>query len=186
MKIKRGSSKAENNVAKKKKRPEEQELTLIESLEEELEDDGISLFTNKNVDDDYLVLPRDITEVESRDLGRYFNAFTQQKMWTRTLIGRVSANLREARSHLDEIKSQVFSSLPARLSVKEKELHFKANKEARVNLEVVALAEERLNLLTDYLHNLEDGIFNISREISRRGSDWNDDRRETNINNKRR
>jgi hypothetical protein len=183
MKIKR-NSKAETKKTVKKK-PDE-ELSMLESIEEDLENDGIKLFTNENVDNPYLQLPRDITEEESSDLGRYFNAFTQQKMWTRTLIGRVSANIRESKEIMDKLKSDVFMQLPVKMSVKEKELHFRASEKAEEFLDDLTVAEERLNLLSDYLHNLEDGIFNISREISRRSHDWDDDKREENIGKKRR
>jgi hypothetical protein len=185
MKIKRGKN-AEKKKVTKAAKEEELELTMLESIEEELAEDGINLFDNDNVDEDYLRLPRDITEEESKDLGRYFNAFTQQKMWTRTLIGRVSANVREGRAQLDKLKSDVFLQLPAKMSVKEKELHFRTHEDAEQFLDDLTVQEERLNLLTDYIHNLEDGIFNISREISRRGSDWTDERREENIGKKRR
>jgi hypothetical protein len=177
MKLKR-QNKAENNEPKKKE--------VLDIIEEELEKDGITLFGNDNVAENYLVLPKDITEEDSKELGKYFNAFTQQKMWTRTLIGRLAATIRDKQRGLDDIKSEVFSSLPAKLSVKEKELKFQTDKRARKVLDDLFLLQEKLNMLSDYLENLVDGIFNISREISRRSSDWNDDRREDNIGKKRR
>ena len=37
-------------------------------------------------------------------------------------------------------------------------------------------------MLKDYMDNLEDAIFNISREVTRRGVDFESNRREDNIN----
>jgi hypothetical protein len=193
MKLKR-NNKAEPKIEYKKaskesKEREEKELevkSMLDVIEDELEEDGVSLFNNDNVVNEYLILPADITEEDSKELGKYFNAFTQQKMWTRTLIGRLATTVREKKRSLDEVKADIFSGLPAKLSVKEKELRFQTHQEAREVLDEMFNYEEKLNLLTDYLSNLEDGIFNISREISRRSSDWNDDRREDNIGRKRR
>jgi hypothetical protein len=177
MKLKR-NIKAEKMVEKEKE--------VLDVIEEELEEEGISLFNNDNVENDYLVLPRDITEEPSQDLGRYFNAFTQQKMWTRTLIGRLSATIKSKQRSLDDVKADVYASLPAKLSVKEKDLKFQTDERAREVLDELFMLQEKLNMLSDYLENLVDGIFNISREISRRSSDWDDDKRSDNINKKRR
>jgi 23S rRNA A1618 N6-methylase RlmF len=178
-------------------RPKAQEIkveyagdSLLEKVENELERDGIIPFDNSDIMDDYLRLPADLTEEDSKELGKYFNTFTKQKMWTRTLLGRTSALLRELSEELDEIKDKVFSELPAKMSVTEKMLklrsHARHGERASELLEDVARLEEKRNMLGDYLENLIDGIFNVSREISRRESDWGDDKRETSINNKRR
>lgn len=179
MKIKR-NSKAERKVEV------ETDESMIEALEQELAEEGIELFGNGNVDDDYLTLPRDITEENSKELGKYFNAFTQQKMWTRTLVGRVGTTIRELKVSLDEMRYDVYRDLPVKMSVKEKELNFAMHLGAKRTLGELVTYEEKYKLLQDYLQNLEDGIFNISREISRRSSDWNDERREENIGKKRR
>ena len=188
MKIKRKRKEENIEVSKTEKTSEKTnaEKSLIDKIEDDLEKEGIVLFDNRNVVNEYLILPNDITEVDSRELGKYFNAFTQQKMWTRTLIGRLSATIREKHRELDELKAQIFSELPAKMSVKEKELRFQTNKEARNALDEIVVYEEKLNILNDYLENLDDGIFNISREISRRTSDWENVRREDNISKMRR
>lgn len=151
---------------------------LIHDVEQGLEKDGIHAFTNENVDEDYLVLPQDITDVSSLELGRYFNAFSQQKMWTRTLIGRVKTHIRALEHSVSDAKATFFKSLPAKTPVKEKELLFLQDEESLgANGQLLHL-KERLQMLDLYLANLEDGIFNISREITRRSSDWRDDKRE--------
>ncbi|AEZ50483.1 hypothetical protein F400_gp036 [Bacillus phage BCD7] len=180
VKLKR-KDKTENNVANKEK-----QKTLLDTVEDELLEEGIELFNNSNVEENFLQLPADITEIESSELGRHMNAFTQQKMWTRTLIGRMEVNMKAMSRELDGLKAGVYADLPAKMSIKEKELHFRTNDKVALILQRLDIFEEKHRLLKDYLENLVDGIFNISREVSRRSADFGDDRRETNIGNKRR
>lgn len=175
---------------KKKKQQEEKMMEKAESMldivESDLEGLGVIPFSNDNVDEDFLVLPVDITEESSVNLGKYFNAFTQQKMWTRTIIGRLSTTIREMRRSLDEVKADVFASQPAKMPLKEKELKFQVDPRARDILDDMFLYEEKLKMTNDYLENLIDGIVLISREISRRTMDWEHHAREDNISRKRR
>ena len=159
---------------------------IADAVEKDLESDGIRLFTNENVDEDYLQLPADLTEVESRELGRYFNAFTQQKMYVRTVVGRVAAIIREKDAELNVLRSEVYSTMNTKTPLKEKELTFQADPRVQEQLQEIFIYEERLHMAKDYLEGLIDGITLISREISRRGDDWNESRREDNISNKRR
>jgi hypothetical protein len=164
--------------------------SLLEKVEKELAKDGIIPFDNSDIIEKYLILPADITEEPSQDLGRYFNTFTKQKIWCRTLLGRTSALLRELTEKLDDIRDSVYSQLPPKMSVKEKELKLRSHEvhgiEASELLTQVAFLEEKRHMLDIYLDNLVDCIFNISREISRRESDMNDSNRADNIDNKRR
>jgi hypothetical protein len=184
-----------NSKAEKKKavneeafetKAKEETPSLLDVIEEGLSEDGVELFDNENVVEKYLRLPKDITEIPSHELGRYLNAFTQQKMWTRTLVGRAYVLVREARINLDTIKAKVYPTLPAKMSIKEKDLHVASDPRSGEILDELMTYEERLRLLSDYLENIVDAIFNISREISRRESDWKDDKRESNIGKKRR
>lgn len=165
---------------------EENEGSILEEVEEELKREGIVPFDNSNIMEDFLILPADLTVATSQDLGRYFNAFTKQKMYCRTLLGRTSAILREAEEELDGIRESIFFDLPVKMSLKEKELKLRANSRATELLNQVARIQEKKNMLSIYLDNLIDGIFNISREISRRESDMNDEFRSNSLDNKRR
>jgi hypothetical protein len=164
-------------------------MKVITQVEKELANEGIVLFNNDNVEDDYLVLPANITDAGHKELGRYLNAFTQQKMWVRTNLGRVKSMLREATRELDEIRDKVYSKYPVKMSVTEKELKLRSDEEyggrAKELINEIALLQEKSYILDDYLENLIDGIFNISREISRRDSDINDEAREHNVGNKK-
>ena len=144
------------------------------------------MFTNVNVEEDYLQLPSDLTEVVSQDLGRYFNAFTQQKMYVRTVVGRLSAIIREKNNSMNVLRAEVYASLNAKVSAKEKELQFQSDERVQEQLGDLFQYEEKLFMAKDYLEGLIDGITLISREISRREGDWNDSRREDNISKKRR
>lgn len=176
MKLKR-QPKAEPKVAIKE--------DVSELVEQELAEEGIVMFDNTNVDEDYLQLPADLTEVESRELGRYFNAFTQQKMYVRTVVGRLGAIIRERDGEINILRAEVYSSLPPKVSQREKELLFQSDERVQEQLREIFHYEEKLKMARDYLEGLIDGITLISREISRREADWNDDKRNDNLNRKR-
>lgn len=63
--------------------------SILDRVEEELAEQGIVMFDNGNVDEEYLQLPAHLDDVKSNELSRYLHTFTQQKMWARTLIARV-------------------------------------------------------------------------------------------------
>lgn len=155
------------------------EESILDTLERELKQDGIVLFDNENILEDYLRLPADITEVPSKDLGRYFNTLTQQKVWVRTLLSRVCIMIRELENELDDIRYSTYSELPIKMSVKEKELQLQGN--AKEQLERLNILESKKLMLSNYLESLTDVLFIVSREVTRRESDWNEDKRDNSI-----
>lgn len=164
---------------------EEKDESMLGTIEEGLVELGLTPFDNENVENDYLILPADITEENSKELGKYFNAFTQQKMWTRTIIGRLSTTVREMKRSVDDIKADVFANQPPKMPLKEKELRFQTDKRSRGILDDMFIYEEKLKMSMDYLDNLVDALTLVSREISRRGQDWELNQREENIGKKR-
>ena len=72
-------------------------------VQKELEDQGVDFFRpsedggSLNIDKDYLTLPQNITDVTAKELGEYLNAFTQQKVYLRTLLGYAELFCEEAR-----------------------------------------------------------------------------------------
>ena len=180
-------------IKRKKSVPTEadvQELNVEESLldivERELEQDGIVMFTNDNINKDYLQLPPHLDEEEPKEIGRYLHTFTQQRIWTRTLLARVGILLREANEELDKQKARVFAEQPVKMSVTEKELKLYEDEASTQILERIKLLSAKYDMLDSYMKNLEDGIFDISREISRRGYDFNSQNRVENVNLKKR
>lgn len=165
---------------------EETRDTLLDRVEGDLSEDGIKPFDNEEVDNDYLVLPRYIDDVDSRELGRYLNTFTQQKMWTRTLLGRVNVELRECDQQVREVQYQVYSELPAKMTVKEKDVYVRKDERAEDIMKRYDYLAERQSFLVSYLESLTEGIFNISRAMTNRASDIKSQQREDNANNQRR
>ena len=164
-------------VVKKKSTPASE--TLSDKIENSLKKDNIKIPEYEDVDSAYLVLPKDITDISSKELGKYLNAFTQQKIWIRTVIGRTTLLLREQELYLDEKRAKIYAELPVKMSVKEKEL--KVLLEAKEAMKNTIYFEEKLNTLNDIVCSLEESIFVISREISRRGKDWEEANREDNV-----
>ena len=162
------------------------EDSLLDSIESDLEANGIKMFDNDNIDNDYLILPPHLDEEEPRNISRFLHAFTQQRIWTRTLLARVGILLREAEDSLDKEKARVFNSLPVKLSVKEKELALFSDEDCVPMLERLKSIEAKKEMLELYMKNLEDAIFDISREISRRGYDMSSQTRVENVDSVRR
>lgn len=180
-KIQRGFSPKYEETPVEEKELKQGKKSLVNKIENELELDGIKLFDNENIIEDFLRLPADLTEVTSKDLGRYFTTFTKQKLWVRTLLGRTSAILRELEEDLDDIRDNVYSMLPQKMSIKEKELNLRRNEKAKELLKEFAYMQEKKNMLNAYLENLEDAIVCVSREITRRENDWKEENRENNL-----
>ncbi|MMZ46517.1 hypothetical protein D1872_81340 [compost metagenome] len=170
-------------IVRKPKQEETPKASMLDKIEKDLRKDGITLFEQDNVDEDYLTLPRDITAETSEELGKYLNAFTQQKMWTRTLIGRVAAMAMENAQKLDRERERIYSAQPPKTSVKEKELKVLTDAKCSKLVDDADYYKSKLAILDDYLENIVDAIFNISREISRRSSDHNNEGREHNVSN---
>lgn len=159
---------------------------LADKVEKDLSKQGVRSFTNDNVIEDYLQLPSDLTNVSSRDLGRYFTTFTNQKLYVRSILWKCGAVLREINSDIDLIRTNIYATLPSKTSVKEKELALLQSSKAKELIKKYNYFQEKHSMLETYLDNLIDAITCISREITRRESDWQDSSREDNVNNKRR
>lgn len=187
--VKKGEIKKAKRVTAPSQRDVEEvngEDSLLDRVEAELEGQGIIMFNNESVDADYLQLPPHLDSLQSNELGRYLHTFTQQKIWARTLRERVKILMRDENDKLIVIKDNVFSSQPVKMSITEKELKLYSDSRALPILERLKLIEEKYNMLSSYIDNLVDGIFDISREISRREGDWNDSKRNENVGKKRR
>lgn len=160
--------------------------SMLDIIESELVKEGIIMFDNSNIDKDYLLLPPHLDEEEPKEIGRYLHAFTQQRMWVRTLMSRIGAILREENGELDKQRVRVFATLPARMSVTEKELALYDDSASLDIVERIKVISAKYDMLESYMKNLEDAIFDISREISRRGYDYSSQNRLENASNIRR
>lgn len=76
-------------------------VTLIDKIESQLSQEGVTPFSNENIERDYLKLPRYLDELPAAEIGRYLHATVQQRVYVRTLISQTRAYLREAQSQLN-------------------------------------------------------------------------------------
>lgn len=135
-----------------------------------------------NIDADYLALPASITDVSSRDLGEYLNAFTQQKAYMRTLLGYAEMYAEEARLEYMTASEEPYRELlNSKLSETAKEREVNTNSEVRPAYEKWCDCKNQVKLLSYNIASIEDIIFMISREVTRRVGDFNEDTRNHNV-----
>lgn len=160
--------------------------SLLTSLTEEVTSKGVQFFEpkkNLNIDEEYLTLPLDITECDSQELGRYLNAFTQHRMYLRTVFGWQSVIVEDKKRAYLEHSSSHYYDLSANRGLSETAKDKIINLKDDVYPHYIAYADERekLNLVEVALASVEDGIFLISREVSRRNHDWDTEIRNENV-----
>ena len=162
--------------------------SYTDSIESELVNKGVTFFSpdNKlNIDLDYLELPKDLTEVSPRSLGKYLNAFTQQKMYIRTLIGWSEVMIEEARREYMIVAIPHYNRVNAlKMSEKAKDTEVNNHPEVIEHFNKLRDLQVKKRALEFNLSNLEDAIFLLSREISRRESDFGDESRNYNVGSK--
>ena len=158
---------------------------------EDLESQGVDFFSpseeggSLNIDKDYLTLPRNITDVSARDLGEYLNAFTQQKIYMRTLVGYAELFAEEARREYMEVSEESYRSLlGTKLSETAKEREVNSDPEVKPSYEKYLDYKNKIKLLNFNITSIEEAIFMISREISRRTGDYENERRDYNVQRK--
>ena len=165
--------------------------SLAEQLTVEVVEKGVVLFQpttiengNLNIDCDYLILPQDLTDVESKELGKYLNAMTQQKAYMRTLYSWQEINVEESKRKYYDKYIVVYRDITEgnpKSSEKSKELL--CNNHHHVHPFYLELRdnEMKLNMIGSTIESLSECIFSISREISRRGADFNEFSRADNL-----
>ena len=167
-----------------KKLPKEE--SILDTLDEFMEESSIEAFGNESIEADFLHFPPFLSDVPSKELGNYLHAFTQQRMYIRGLLNRMEAVLAEAEIKLSPFKDAVFSELPVKMSVTEKTGKLYSDRRTAERMEEIFKLEQKVALLKSLMQSLDDGIFNISREVTRREADFSGERRGSNVGNKRR
>lgn len=162
--------------------------SYCDDIHNELQEKGVDFFTSSdsggtlNIDSYYLSLPRNITEVTARDLGEYLNAFTQQKMYMRTLVGYAEMFMEEARREYMYASEDLYRELShTKMSETAKEREVNSDLEVKPLFEKYVDCKNKVRLLNLNIQSLEEAIFLISREVSRRSSDFSDENREYNV-----
>lgn len=170
---------------RKKINPKKLRRDYLDSVEDNLAKEGLVVFdiqSNLHISKDFLSLPSHITEIPSRDLGEYLNAFTQQKMYLRTLLGRIEISLEQAKQSYFKISNSSYVEYTkTRMSETSKERRLVTELSDTEEYAEYIKAVERKRLVELNINNIEDAIFLLSREVSRRTGDFNDETRLHNI-----
>ena len=165
--------------------PKELRKQYLEHLETQLDSEGVTFFEPEhglNIDSDYLILPAHITEVPSRELGEYLNAFTQQKLYLRTLLGRTEITLEQKkREYITSSDAHYKILANTKMSETAKERLITSQEDVKPLYYEYLNWSKRRELLLYSIANIEDSIFLLSREVSRRGSDFDDENRSHNV-----
>lgn len=155
---------------------------------DDLEKQGVDFFRpneeggSLHIDKDYLTLPQNITEVSPRDLGEYLNAFTQQKAYLRTLVGYAELFAEEARREYMAVSEDRYRELlGSKLSETAKEREVNSDPEVLPVYERYMDYKNKVKLLNFNILSIEEIIFMLSREVSRRTGDYENERRDYNV-----
>lgn len=183
--------KKEAETPKKKINPKEvlqEKRSYGDRVQKELEDQGVDFFKpsedggSLHIDKDYLSLPQNITDVPTKELGEYLNAFTQQKVYMRTLVGYAELFCEEARREYQEVSESRYKELlGSKLSETAKEREVNSDPEVKPCYEKYLDYKNKVRLLNFNIASIEDIIFLISREVSRRTGDFSNENRNYNV-----
>lgn len=165
--------------------PREIRKSYLDKIEDSLTDKGVVFFDDKNVlniNTKYLELPSEITEVHSRELGEYLNAFTQQKVYLRTLLGRTELMVEKARRDYYEVSSEFYKKYSeGKMSETAKERLINTQPQVMPVYYEYLDYRKKQSLVEYSIANIEDIIFMISREVSRRNGDFSEESRAYNV-----
>lgn len=189
MKVVKSKMKRRTGTSSEKINPRKIHRDYLDTLEDELANQGVVFFdqdTGLDINDEFLQLPREITEITSRDLGEYLNAFTQQKVYLRTVLGRTEIMEEETRRAYFDVANEVYRDLSAqKLSETAKDRIINSDEEVQPLYEAYQNARKRVQLVKYAIDNVEDICFLISREVTRRNGDFEGEMRASNIKNRR-
>ena len=177
--------KAKPEPTTEKINPREIHKSYLDRMENELEKKGVVFFdadTKLNITAEYLELPPEITEVTSRELGEFLNAFTQQKVYLRTLLGRTELLVEEARRKYFDASADLYRKYSLeKMSETAKERMINAHPSVKPTYHEFVDCKKKQALVEYSIANIEDIIFMLSREVSRRTGDFNEENRAHNV-----
>lgn len=159
--------------------------SYLDKMEDNLQKKGVVFFdeTNLHINSEFLELPAEITEVPSRDLGEYLNAFTQQKVYLRTILGRVELELEEARREYFTASADLYRKYSLdKLSETAKDRIINSHPAVSESYNRYSDMKRNQDIVTHSISSIEDIIFMLSREVSRRTGDFNEENRAYNVN----
>lgn len=159
--------------------------SYMQRMEGSLKDKGVTLFEPDNnslhINSDNLSLPAQITELTAKQLGEHLNAFTQQKMYMRTLVGRMEIFVEEAKRKYLELSIEYYKDLPAKMAESAKERLVVQETQVKPLYEEYIDLTKKLSILRLQIENIDDAIFLLSREVTRRTNDFSEETRLHNV-----
>jgi hypothetical protein len=174
-------------IRRKKRELKPTVQSLLDRVEDSVSTFSVPIYTadRVNIDERYLVLPVDITDVTSRELGRYMNALTQQKAYMRTVQGQLELLLEDARiAYYGKSQPLYAKYSAAKYTETAKERLIVTDQNIKHQYEKYAFEKARVNTVAIAIANLEDLFSLVSREVTRRGADIPDDTRAYNVTRK--
>lgn len=164
----------------------EKQRSYCDRVHDDLTEKGVTFFNpddgSLDIDIEFLTLPRNVTDLTSKELGEYLNAFTQQKVYIRTLVGYAEMYAEEARREYVSVSEEAYRDLlGSKLSETAKDREVNSREDVRPLYEAWIEAKNKVKLLSYNIENLVDIIFMLSREVSRRTGDFSDERRDYNV-----
>lgn len=158
-------------------------LSMADKIQKELEDEGVHFFDTPTANQDYLILPSEITETTLKELGEYLNAFTQQKIYMRTLLGWAESYREEAKKFYADASAKVYPKYAnSKYSEKAKEREINSLDGVKEFYDRYVEIDRRCAMIEYNIADIEDVIFLLSREISRRMGDFSNESRNYNVN----
>ena len=171
--------------SKAKPNPMRVRESYVQHMEKDLARSGVTLFEPSNgtldINSDYLTLSAELTDIPSKELGEHLNAFTQQKMYMRTLVGRMEIFVEEAKRKYMEVSTQYYKELPPKLAESAKERLVVQEPDVKPLYEEYIDLTKKLSIVKMQVENIEDAIFLLSREVTRRTGDFSDENRAYNV-----
>lgn len=168
--------------------PKEIRKSYLDKMEKELSEQGVLFFepgVNLNIIDDYLILPSEITNVPSRELGEYLNAFTQQKAYLRTLLGRIETLVEQYRRRYYESSEELYKEFSqSKMSETAKDRLINSHEDVQPHYYQYLDYKRKQQVVEYSIQNVEDIAFMISREVTRRSGDFNEENRAHNVSRK--
>ena len=164
--------------------PKAIQRSYLDKIESSLEKSGAVFFDDKrlNITEDYLTLPAEITDIPSKELGEYLNAFTQQKVYLRTLLARADLLVEEARRAYYEASDPIYRKYSfEKMSETAKERLVNANESVRPAYYEYVDLKKKYAIIEISISNIEDIIFMLSREVTRRNGDYAEESRSYNV-----
>lgn len=160
----------------------------LDKIENELVSQGVPFFepnVNLNITDKYLILPSEITSVTSKELGEYLNAFTQQKVYLRTLLGRIEALVEIHRRAYYESSEDLYRQYSKeKTSETAKDRLINSHPDVQPHYYAYLDYKRKQQMVEYSINNVEDIAFMISREVTRRVGDFSEENRSYNVSKK--